>query len=704
MKNSFLFDYIYKFSGKSGRESMKFSTSSIQGFFFFAKRADGQDRKNVCQFLEEWRLAMNEMAMPGVSGERFMASFLSTFGLFRMTRESACAFNGIDGNFISSFPFDFIKEGFDGGTIIDLVIKDSNNNFSINGPLFFHELLCLIRGILIQEKMLPDESRNWDFTEESNRIKVLNIFRSGIPKWINPQKLKTVTPFLKAFFLKANQVLRDAAPKVASAPASVPQTPAPAPVAPVQHGPNIIQMSSGDFSRLSQFAGVYFTPKSGRLEKTYQNQMRTEIEEARAACDNKASTLPEPMSADVNLDAKDYCKAIKLVHIERKAGEAGATLSNLICSGSIGILQGKNIMQFDFRMDEHGELIVILGGKEIQKSQFASAAMKNFYSEMQRMILTGLKDRLVRVSTGSEQIRFAAPGTSPGPRGIPVFSPDVEEINPRTMDDMFVVENGNNAPGVPIGPLIPNETPRIAELLAGTSQIIPEDMKDIKIYQEEIRTVDKKDLKIYVPVHEDDKATVLESVRTGALTASHIFLMKQKGVVKRHGYQPWIKSKPDPRDAAYEAETLNITQRVGSDARETALRNHLLSRRVGRILDTEASLQMYLSDTPAEIKRVRIRTRNGAGYDSTMLLTDDVHHMNNGLTFANGLSDGAAFINSARGLHAQPVQMASGEVGYRVAVTLNIPQQIHYAQGSYVSIAEAVAMLPQVPVVNPAVV
>ena len=72
------------------------------------------------------------------------------------------------------------------------------------------------------------------------------------------------------------------------------------------------------------------------------------------------------------------------------------------------------------------------------------------------------------------------------------FSPDVEEINPRTMDDMFVVENGNNAPGVPIGPLIPNETPRIAELLAGASQIIPEDMKDIKIYQEEIRTVGKK--------------------------------------------------------------------------------------------------------------------------------------------------------------------------------------------------------------------
>ena len=275
------------------------------------------------------------------------------------------------------------------------------------------------------------------------------------------------------------------------------------------------------------------------------------------------------------------------------------------------------------------------------------------------------------------------------------FSPDVEEINPRTMDDMFVVENGNNAPGVPIGPLIPNETPRIAELLAGASQIIPEDMKDIKIYQEEIRTVGKKDLKIYVPVHEDDKASVLEEVRTGVLSSEHIFLMKQKGVVKRHGYQPWIKSKPDPRDAAYEAETLNITQRVGSDAREAALRNHLLTRRVGRILDTESSLQMYLSDTPADIKRVRIRTRNAAGdYDSTMLVTDDVHHMNNGLTFANGLSDGAAFINSARGLHAQPVQMASGEVGYRVAVTLNIPQQIHYAQGSYVSIADAVAMLP----------
>lgn len=699
--HTFGFDYTYRLGTNEARADMDSGFYSLNTVLLFGKQKGGNVVNNAnYKLLEEFFLAMQDMAK-SIRGQDFMGHFSSLFCVLKHFQDMN-ALKGIDYKFLDTYTVDVNDEPF--SDELKSLLKDSASEFYLNSPLLFSRLLALITDVLINEKMLPDDAKNWDFAVENNRLNIINTFRAGIPNWIDKDGYKEMLPFLKAFFLKANQVLRDATPKAAPAPAPAPVPPSPAPApAPAPQGPNTLQMSASDFHRLTQFAGVYFTPKSGRLEKVHQAKISKEIDEAKSACNNQASTLPEPMSADVNLDSKDYCKAIKLVHIERKAGEAGAKLSNLICSGSIGILQGKNIMCFDFRMDEHGELVVILGGKEIQKSQFSSPAMKNFYSEMQRIILTGLKDRLVRVSTGNEQIRFAAVGSSPGPRGIPVFSPDVEEINPRNMDDMFVVENGNNNAPVPIGPLIPNETPEIAKLLAGGTQILPEDMKDMKIYQEEIRTVDNKDLKIYVPVHEDDKATVLESIRTGALSSANIFLMKQKGVVKRHGYQPWIKSKPDPRDAAYEAETLNITQRVGSDARESALRNHLLTRRVGRILDTEASLQMYLSDTPADIKRVRIRIRNAAGtYDSTMFVTDDVHHMNQGLTFANGLSDGAAFINSARGLHAQPVQTASGEVGYRVAVTLNIPQQIHYAQGSYVSIADAVASLPKAPVSNPA--
>ncbi len=676
--NIFVFSYLYIDGNASDRDRLTEQVSGDYGFYFYGEKTpSGSGQSVVAEHLNHLVVSLYEIDLP----QNFVQfdQLFSIFFILYLMREQGIL-KGFDQKFINQIPINLASKEFIND--IQSEIQQVQGSIYVNESLLFYKILKSWVAYFINSGLLQEDARNLDLSNEDNRRKITNIFMNLLESKFQPAQLRLVRPFLKNLCFKANQVLRDAAPK-------------PEPCEPVKSEtvtesvvqvatPNVLPMTAGDLGKLRQFAQAHFPSKGGRSEKVHNKQLQREIDEARVACENKACILPEPMSANVNLEGKNYSNAIKSLHIERKVGAAGDKASNLICGGSVGIVSGKNILQFEFRMDEKGDLRIILGGTEVKQSEFASGPMQNFYRELQKIILSELKDRLVRVATGNEQLRLAGNGSSPKERHESEVA-SAEVIAQRTMDSMFVVENDDDEPVVHIGALIPKGTSQIDALLSGDSEIRPENVADIVIYQEEVRDVEGEELKVYVPIHADLVATVLEEVRTGKLSGDHVFLMKQRGVIKRLGYQPWSKSG--------EPDTRNITQRVGNDSRQEALRKHLFDRGVGS-LTVESGLQFYLSKTPADVKKLRILTRNEVGgLDSTLLLTDDVALMKGGAKFEDGLSDGAVLIDQSKGIHAEEVVSASGETGYKVAVVLNIPQKIHYVQGSFASLTKARACL-----------
>lgn len=694
--NIFICDHYYRAFDKEKRESLNIKTGK-HVLIFSGKITDpDQSLKPILDVFMNLGSALDIMRKRS-NFKDFLASLYGMFSAISFLQQKNLL-KGADPKFFALFSH---LQSYPPVTT-ESDITDAE--LYVNEPLLFAFLLKFSAAQLVSEFLLPQDSLDCDLSIESNRIKITDAFRNALHANLDPKSHRVFLPLMKAFFLKSNQVLRDAVAKQNSPSANSQSAPsgegsgassdsssnpsgAPVPGSAAQSkAPNQLEISGKEFSKLSQFAGVHFAPKKGRLEKVYQRDLETEIEEAINACKNKASTLPEPLLALVDLEKKDYCKAIKIVRIQRGAGEGAEKLSNLICHGDIGISSGKNILKFGFKMDENGEVTFLLGADEIKKEKFSSPAMQNFYKEFQRIILVGLKDSLVKVSTGAEQLKFAGVGTSPSQRNGSVHSSDPEKIVSQNIDDMFVIQNGNSSSSNPIGPIIPKETSSISDLLNGGKTILPENVEGLKIYQEEVRDAGKKEVKVYVPVHHESVASTLEEVRTGKLSPEHVFLLKQRGVIKRIGYQPW-QEKGEPG-------TMNLSQR-SSGIESQVLAEHLEMRHVGVLGNVLANeRQFYVLKTEPEVKRVRIRIKNALGeFDPVMFLPDDAHYMLQGLKFENGLSDGAAHIDASRGLHAQPVQMANGEVGYKVAMVMNIPQNVQYVQGSFMSLDEAMRML-----------
>lgn len=448
-----------------------------------------------------------------------------------------------------------------------------------------------------------------------------------------------------------------------------------------------------NYGQFEKFANTYYSwhPPAPRL--AWVDRVEREIREASGACQTRASILVEPLDADVSLEGKTDCKALRRVHLTR-ASESAST-SNLACTAQVTILFEGQEFVLTAHLDGEGALSFVFSDRTLRQPEAMTPAARNFLLEIKRLMLFGLRDHLVRQGTGEEHLRLASPGPS---KTSPASDRDVVlgQIQARTLEDMFVVQQEGEEEQSEEGPvtqtIVPAGSQRLAHLLAKTNPIAETDLVDfhVTLFQEEVRDMKGEEIRIYVPIPRESYVRILEELRTGALGQEHIFLQRQKGVVKRLGYQPWKK--------AGEPQILRLTQRHPNGLRQDILRRHLTNRGLGT-LEKEGELQFYVLSTREGLRMIVLRYLDKKSdppkWVEVPLLTEDVALMEAGLLFEDGLSDGAQLIDQGRGLRSQAVPQEQGETLYQVACVLEVPQAIHYAQGSYLCIKEALSLLPR---------